>query len=917
MKAEPVHIETFEKDCGIFAKKSFLPGNVGIKRDFAPIYDTGVRHLETTVKMRGVTQMDRNHIQTSLRDDLEDAVAIIGISCKFPGAATPEAFWENLKHGVESVTFFTDDRLETSGVSRRLRENPNYVRAGAIIEDIDRFDAEFFGYSPSEAALIDPQQRIFLEQAWLALEDAGYDSGKNSGIAGVFGGTGLNTYFYHNVMTNPRLNEAGGGVTIGGDGDFLATRVSYKCNLTGPSMTVQTAGSTSLVAVHLACQSIRSGECDLALAGGVTVRIPQQSGYLYQEGGALSPDGHCRAFDAGAAGTVPGNGAGMVVLKRLGAALAEGDRIYAVIRGSALNNDGALKAGFTVPGLEQQAMVIWKALTAARVDPVSVTYVEANGSGSPVDDPIEIKALIQAYGRERVAGRRCAIGSVKTNIGHLDAAAGVAGLIKTVLALQNREIPPSLNCETPHPGIAFESSPFFVNTGLSKWERQGNPLRAGVSSFGKGGTNVHLIVEEAPVRNGGTEARAWQLFTLSARNHAALLSQATNLKNHLFAEPGVNLADAAFTLQLGRRDFNHRLCFICRDQREAVAALDEFLSNCSPAETTGGNGVAYRVCEGRDLPVVFLLPGESDHKTVYGAELYQKEPCFRENIDGCADLIFELMQTDLRRILYPEIRSESSRDYSFEAQELPIIIRAALFASQYALARLWMEWGIKPGTLAGLDWLGETVALCLAGVWTLEEALTVAIDGQTDVETGISLNRAQIPVIFGFRPAKTPAFNPGGPAFRNGNTRKNPNLNMMVKNSHCLVLQIGPDSLCPEVWGRDGADPEPAFAPLKLEDELAVPDGAETAALLRKMGQLWLAGARVDWNGLHVNERRRRISLPGYPFQRESFWCDPPSEAAVSSVSASAGGGDSGYIKAIHGTGAGNKEVAALQENRE
>jgi acyl transferase domain-containing protein len=861
--------------------------------------------------------MDWNHFQISLPDDLEDAVAIIGISCKFPGADTPEVFWENLKQGVESITFFTDDRLDTSGVGGNLRENPNYVRAGAIIEDIDRFDAEFFGYSPEEAALIDPQQRLFLEQAWLALEDAGYDPGKYSGTIGVFAGTGLNTYFYRNLTTHSRrLEEGEFSETLTGEKEFLATRVSCKCDLTGPSLTIQTAGSTSLVAVHLACQSLRSGECELALAGGVSLRIPQRAGYLYREGSAFSPDGHCRAFDAGAAGTVPGNGAGAALLKRLDAALEDGDRICAVIRGSALNCNGALKGGYAASGMERQAAVIHKALAIARVDPVSVTYVETHGAGTPISDSIEIKALTQAYGEERATGQRCAIGSVKTNIGHLDAAAGVAGLIKTVLTLQNREIPPSLNFETPHPRIAFESSPFFVNTRLTKWERRGSPLRAGVSSFGIGGANVHLIMEEAPARNWGTEARDWQIFILSARNLAALTGQAVNLKDCLSAKPGVNLADAAFTLQVGRRDFPCRMFFICRNHREAVTALEEFLSNCSLAEVTTMTGVSSRICEESDLPVVFLLPGESDQKTVYGADLYLNEPCFRENIDLCADLIFELMQTDLRRILYPEIRSESSRDYSFEAQELPVIIRAALFASQYALARLWMEWGIKPGTLAGLDWLGETVALCLAGVLTLEEALTVAIDGKTDMTAGISLNRAQIPVIFGLRLGEAQALHPREPSHLSGNEQMNHNMDMQLNNSGYLLLRIGSELFCPAVVGRKRDDAgEMVSAPINFEENFAVPDGAETAALLRKMGQLWLTGARISWNGLHVHERRQRISLPGYPFQRKRFWVEPLTETAAASAFLEPV--NSEYITALKGVCAGNKEVAALRESRE
>ncbi|NJM88484.1 MAG: polyketide synthase, partial [Hydrococcus sp. RU_2_2] len=466
-----------------------------------------------------------------------EKIAIIGMAGRFPKAKNLEEFWQNLRDGVESISNFTDEEIIASGIKLATLNNSNYVKAGAVLEDIDSFDASFFDINPKEAEITDPQHRLFLECAWEALEDAGYDSQRCESRIGIYAGASLNNYHFFD-LNRDRVGSAQSYQTlIGNDKDFLATRVSYKLNLTGPSLTVQTACSTSLVATNLACQSLLNYQCDIALAGGVSIRIPQKTGYLHEEGGTLSPDGHCRAFDVNAGGTTIGNGVGIVVLKRLSEAIADGDRIYAVITGSAINNDGSGKVGYTAPSVNGQAEVIAEAMMLAGVDPETINYIEAHGTGTALGDPIEIAALSQVFRAHTQKKGFCAIGSVKTNIGHLDTAAGVAGLIKTALALKHKLIPPSLNFKQPNPQIDFVNSPFYVNIKLQEWQANGSPRRAGVSSLGIGGTNAHVVLEEAPVvetRNfASLQSRPWQLLVLSAKTETALETATKNLAQHL------------------------------------------------------------------------------------------------------------------------------------------------------------------------------------------------------------------------------------------------------------------------------------------------------------------------------------------------------------------------------------------------
>ena len=561
-------------------------------------------------------------------DDLGEAVAVVGMAGRFPGAADLKAFWRNLRDGVESVTFFSREELEAEGVPRELLDDPRYVRASPLLDGVEMFDAAFFRFNPRDAELLDPQQRLFLECAWEALEDAGYDPMGCRGAVGVYAGASMSSYLLANLLGRRDLRQAVGDyqAMLGNDKDYVATRVSYELGLRGPSLTVQTACSTSLVAVALASQALLDYQCSMALAGGVSVRVPQRAGYLAQEGGILSLDGHCRAFDAEARGTLGGNGAGVVVLKRLEDALADGDTVRAVIRGAALNNDGSLKVGFTAPSLDRQAEVIVMAQTLAGVDPGTVTYVEAHGTATPLGDPIEVAALTRAFraGTDRTGF--CALGSVKTNFGHLDAAAGVAGLIKTVLALQQRQIPPSLHFHTPNPEIDFASSPFYVNAALREWTGEGGPLRAGVSSFGIGGTNAHVVLEEAPPPASPSPSRPWQLLILSARSPAALEAATERLAGHLQRHPELDLADVAYTCQVGRRAFAHRRAVVCRDLDEAVAALET------------GRGLMTHG-EAPPRPVAFLFPGGGAQHAGMGRDLYREEPVFREQIDLCASLL--------------------------------------------------------------------------------------------------------------------------------------------------------------------------------------------------------------------------------------------------------------------------------------
>ncbi|MCU0490006.1 MAG: SDR family oxidoreductase [Chloroflexaceae bacterium] len=657
-----------------------------------------------------------------------DGIAIIGMAGRFPGAHSVDELWQNLCAGVESISFFSDEELLAEGIEPELLKLPNYVRARGALGDADYFDAAFFGHSPHVAELMDPQHRLFLECAWTALEHAGYDSERYSGRIGVFGGSSLNTYLLHNVFSHMRMVASVDSLqaSIGNDKDSLTSEVAYKLNLTGPSITVQTASSTSLAAIHVACQSLLNYEADMALAGGVSIHFPEKAGYLYQEGGATSPDGHCRAFDVHAKGFVNGHGAGVVVLKRLENALEDGDTIYAVIRGSAIDNDGAVKVSYMAPSVDGQAAVIAMAQAVAGVDPASISYVEAHGTGTSLGDPIEIAALTQAFRAGTDKRGYCALGSLKTNIGHLDTAAGVAGVIKTALALTHRRIPPSLHYTAPNPQIDFANSPFYVNTTLAEWFRNGHPRRAGVSSFGMGGTNVHAVLEEAPPLPPSDPPRPWQLLTFSAKTGTALDWQCANLAAYLREHPELNLADVAYTLHVGRRAFSHRRTLVGRDRDDALHALESF----DPERLLSG----YQ--EPGERPLVFLFSGQGAQYAGMAAGLYRDEPVFRDTLDRCAELLQPHLGRDIRQIILQEPRTQnqeptdSANGTGSRFSVLGSLVdqtqytQPALFALEYALAQLWLSRGLEPWAMIGHS-IGEYVAACLAGVFRLEDGLAL------------------------------------------------------------------------------------------------------------------------------------------------------------------------------------------------
>jgi amino acid adenylation domain-containing protein len=894
----------------------------------------------------------------SPQPNLENGLAIIGLAGRFPKAKNIDEFWRNLQEGVESVSFFTDEELSASGLEPP-KNDANYVKARAFLEDADLFDADFFGLNPREAEVIDPQHRVFLECAWEALENAGCDPSRFDGAIGVFAGMSMNTYLAQNLLTRPelmaQLNEH--QVMLGNDKDFLTTRVSYKLNLRGPSLNIQTACSTSLVAVCVACQNLLNYECDMALAGAVSITFPQKRAYLYQEGGIASPDGHCRAFDAKAEGTVSGEGVGIVVLKRLEDALADGDAIYAVIKGFAINNDGSNKMGYTAPSVEGQAEVIATAQAMAGFAPESISYIEAHGTGTPLGDPIEIEALTKAFqGGGLTPKNSCAIGSVKSNIGHLDTAAGVAGLIKTALALHHKKIPASLHFESPNPKIEFANSPFYVNGRLAEWKGGNTPRRAGVSSFGFGGTNAHVVLEEGPGQESQGATRPAQLLLLSAKTEAALAKATANLAAHLKQNPAVNMADAAYTLQLGRKAFTHRRMLVCHGQTDAVNALD----------TLDSKLVFTQSCRQDNPSVVFLFPGQGAQHVNMALDIYKHEPTFREQVDTCCAILSPHLGFDLRTVLYPTANSLVEAEARLTQTALA---QPALFVIEYALAKLWLSWGVRPEAMLGHS-VGEYVAACLAGVFTLEDALKLiagrgrmmqqlpggamlavrlpesevkpylndrislatinapslcVVSGPThDMEsvrselsrrsvpfTGLRTSHAfhsammdsilepfaqlvgkvrlkapQIPYISNVTGAWISPSQATDPQYWATHLRQTvrfaDGVAELCRGHDRILLEVGPGRTLSNLVKQPGPrSPNPisiASLPNPIESI------SDWQILLNAVGHLWLSGTRMDWKAFYAHERRRRVHLPAYPFDRKRFWVEPAMSMRAQSI---------------------------------
>ncbi|MEH1790983.1 MAG: beta-ketoacyl synthase N-terminal-like domain-containing protein [Nostoc sp.] len=878
-------------------------------------------------------------------------IAIIGLAGRFSGSEDLTAFWQMLKHGQDAVVSFNDAELLAAGVDPTLLQHPNYVKAGTVIPDVEYFDADFFEMSARDAEITDPQHRLFMECAWQALEQAGYPPTTTNLCIGLYAGVGENNYQRHYL--EPRMAELLASVgeyrlSILNSKDFIATRTAYKLNLTGPALTVQTACSTSLVAVHIACQSLLNFECDMALAGGVSIVLPQGQGYLYEPGMILSPDGFCRTFDAQAQGTSPGSGLGVVLLKRLADALADGDNIDAVILGSAINNDGADKIGYTAPSVKGQAAVILEAQAAADVHPEQISYIEAHGTGTPLGDPIELQALTQAFQANTQRTGYCAIASVKTNIGHTDTAAGIAGLIKTVLALKHRQLPPSLHFANPNPQINFTNSPFFVSDRLRDWEVEPNSQRcAGVSSFGIGGTNAHAIVAEAPIIEPSSPSRPVQLLTLSAKTDTALEIATRNLSDWLqhHTNPELSLPDVAYTLNRGRQSFAYRRMLVCADMSDAIEQLiqPEHLSTHQATEKT--------------REVVFLFPGQGTQYANMTRVIYNTENIFKSIIDKCAELLIPHLGQDLRHLLYSDEEQNNAK------LKQTAFTQPALFAVEYALANLWMSWGIQPKAMLGHS-LGEYVAASLAGVFSLEDALAlVTVRGKLmqslplGAMLAVPLSEAAIqqwltpelslavvngvercvlsgtqekittlqqklqtqgidsrhlhtshafhshllePVLASFthKIQQVQLHPPTLPYLSNltgtwispeqatdpdywvrhlrHTVRFGDNLQALFQQEADVFLEVGPGHTL-STLAQQHPDYSARFTVLQsLPRNRETEKNAETRQILATLGELWIRGVSVDWDGFYALEKRHRLPLPTYPFERKRYWLDRP-----------------------------------------
>jgi acyl transferase domain-containing protein/surfactin synthase thioesterase subunit len=867
-------------------------------------------------------------------------VAIVGIACRFPGAVDHLAFWKNLCDGVESISALSEEHLRSAEVPDHLLRNPSYVRAASLLPDIDQFDAAFFEYSPEEARLMDPQQRLLLEVAWEAFEDAGQPLGRASQPIGVFTGLGgvVSSYLVDRLPFSADLPGYTGGLThLGNDKDFSSTRISYKLNLTGPSINVQTACSTSLVAVHLACQAILAGECDMALAGAAAVRVPQNVGYLSVKGGILSPDGHCRAFDAEAQGTIFGSGVAAVLLKELGAAVADGNHIYAVVRGSAINNDGADKMSYTASSAAGQARAMVEAMQLAGVSPDDIAYVECHGTGTVVGDPLEIDALTRAF---RTGTRRngfCAIASVKTNIGHLEQAAGLAALIKTALAVKNGKIPPSLNFRSPNPKIDFAASPFYVNTQCRDWPADGRARFAAVNSLGLGGTNAFVVLEQPPQVSQTADEPPVALFTLSARTRAALDA---SLARHLgwLAREQASLAEICFTSTGGRMHFTRRFAAVVGSKDQLREALAAELAGAAAPRPIGERRLA------------FLFSGQASQYARMGAELYRHQPVFRGEVDRCLEIAGSGVGQPLHDVLLAADADSTLIDETAHAQP-------ALFVVQAALVALWRSWGIAPDVVLGHS-VGEFAAAYCAGVYTLEEAfglvvergrlmqalprdgamaavfadqasVTAAVEqcGRADVAVA-ALNGPQNTVISGARDAVTalvadfadrgirsqpltvshafhsPLMRPAVDEFARIVASAQPRSPKIawISTLTATPMQTPPDASywCDHALGpvrfadamrtlgesgvSDFVEIGPGSTLLALARQSVTETGkawlgslskrGELSEVLTSLGELYRRGYDVDWEGFNGSCPHRRVSLPTYPFEHRRFWIE-------------------------------------------
>ena len=865
-------------------------------------------------------------------------IAIIGMSGQFPGAGNVNEFWNNLRDGKESIAFFTEQELLDEGVAQDTLSNPAYVRANAYLSNKEYFDAAFFGYLPDEAKLMDPQIRLFHENCWKALEDAGYNVENNKEKIGLFAGGSPNTnWVSHSYLANQDTSINNFAAFHLRDVTFLCSRVSYLLNLQGPSIYLNTACSTSLVAVQRACMSLLLRECKMALAGGITITNFSSRGYYWEEGMIFSRDGHCRAFDADATGTISGEGVGVVVLKRLQDAIADGDNIHAVIRGSGINNDGGDKMAYTAPGIEGQSQAILKAISMAKIPANSISYVEAHGTGTKLGDPVEVEALNHAFGKSEI--KYCALGAVKSNIGHLDAAAGIAGLIKTVLALKHRQIPPSLHYTQANPAINFKDSPFYVNNELKEWKNDKYPLRAGVSSFGIGGTNAHVVLEEAPAKKESPAGREQQLLVLSAKTNEALQRNTGDLVNYLKENSTENIADVAYTLQTGRAAFAYRKMVVCGSAEEAVGLLST------------GTSVKQSVVNSKvDPQLVFMFSGQGSQYQKMCYELYEQEPVFKNEADKCFEIVKAISGRDMKAVVFGDDDSISVDDTMYT--------QPLLFIMEYALAQLVMHWGIKPAIMIGHS-IGEYVAACISGVFSLEDALRLVVkrgelmqsaergkmlsisiseaallplleghagvslaavnSSELCVASGIeeamtrfkdameskgysckwvrtshafhsammdgilddfrkevqqaTINASQIPFISNITGKAAEAAMVMQPGYwvdhLRGTVRFADGIETLLENSNAMFVEVGPGRvLCSMVRSNNKRQKHHAVISLVKQHSEQTPDQRH---LLQGIGELWVHGIIADWNKFYNGEKRNKLSLPTYSFERTKY----------------------------------------------
>lgn len=881
------------------------------------------------------------------KEQYSEAIAIIGMACRMPGARDVSEFWQNLCNGVQSITTFREEELRASGVPTELIKSPHYVRRRGIIDGADQFDAAFFGFTPRDAELIDPQQRVFLECAWHALEDAGYVPQEVDARIGVFGGVGTNWHLSQVAQSSVAKKYASGAsVVISNDKDYVTSRVSYKLGLVGPSVNVQSACSTSLVATILGMTSLRSQQCDLALAGGATIELPERKGYLHLEGGMESPDGHCRPFDAAANGTVFSRGAGVVVLKRLADAVRDRDHIYAVLVDGAVNNDGADKIGFTAPSISGQVALTLDALSRAGLSAEQLSFVEAHGTATPLGDPIEVESLTQAFRHYSDRTQFCALGSVKGNIGHTDVASGVAALIKAAKTVEERLLPPSLGFAKPNPNIDFSSSPLFVNTKLRQLVGEGTPVRGLVSSFGVGGTNACVVIQEPPTPEIPKQAPEQNIAVLSARTEEGLRTQIAHLSHHLTKHPDLDLAAMACTLQMGRRRFKHRCAIPFANRQELIERLN------SP-----DGAVIRSVCQREGEPIAFLFPGQGNQFVGMGANQYRLFSAFREVIDRGSEFLKPVLGVDLRDLLFPPA---DEREKAKVLLDQTYITQPVLFLVNYAQAMLWRAWGLEADVMIGHS-VGEYVAACLAGVFGFEDALTLVwtrarliqdlpggsmlavllpeaeLSGRLpqDVEVaavnsrkmtvvsgpneaikffeiqltqekvfsrhlntshafhsamtepamgalarrfvGISLSAPTIPIISTLTGNWLTDEEACDPLYWVRHMRQPVRFvdaldTLLATEESYIFLECGPGySLASSVKSLlDRSQHDRVICSQQgmqdVEDDLA--------AVTRAVGSLWATGRPIDWKAFYAEGFPGRVSLPGYPFERQSFALD-------------------------------------------